>query len=334
MRAETALAAAIGVVVVTSLVVAALVPGALAGPETEPGHARVSDATVAAGEVRADAVTLTVTAYLRHHGGYSENLSVRVRATHLESEIHAVTETVALDPVEGDREVEIPVDVTVPREGGYRMEVLLYRDGQRRDGVTRQVRGVGTLRPPTVRSPVEFHRFGGGNQSPNPVQAAVDEDHGDEVTLKLSTYLTNERGGQTDDLEVEFRVRHAGSGLVEAATRVPVGEVESGRTATPSATLRVADGYNYYVDAFLWKDGAMVGEALGVANLGADRPLQVDDSDRGAGLKVEDGGGASGMETPTRARSPTGEPTPGFGVGVALAALAGATLFAYTRRQP
>ena len=340
MRMETALAVAIGVVVVASLVAAVLVPGALADTETDdadPGHASVADATIATEEVTADEVTLTVTARLDHRGGESEGLYVRVDATQADTGLHAATEVTTLDTLEGDEETEVPVEVTVPREGDYDLEVWLYDHGERQEGLERRVNGIGELKPPQAETSVEFSRFGGTNSDVlDPVQVSVDEEHGDEVSLELTAYLTNDGADETDDLEVEFVVRQNDSDLVTTRDRTPVGEIEPGHTATPSTTVQVPDGFNYYVDAVLWQDGVIVGDARGVANLDTDRPLVVDDETTDAGIEVEEGDDrrASPGDTPMPDEAGA-EETPGFGVVVALAALAGALLLATNlRRKP
>lgn len=336
MRTEFALAGAAAVVVVASAVVAVAVPGALAGPEEEPGHARVTDLTVETAEVAPDTATLTVTAFLQHRGGRSENLSVRVRTTHLESGMHATTETVDVEPVEGDTEVEVPVTVTVPREGGYRVEVLLYDEGDRRGAVSREVRGVGALQPAAAESSVRFHRFDRqvGNDTLPSVQTAVEQSGDDEVTLNVSAYLTNEGGAATGDLAVQFVVRQAESGLVAARSRVPLGRIPAQHTVAPSSLVTVPDGYNYYVDAILWKGGVIVDSARGVANLDPEESIRVNRSGEEGGLQVSDFerdvGDGGAPEQPTEGQRRTA--APGFGAGLALLALAGAALLA--RRHP
>lgn len=332
MRVETALVAAIAVVVAASMVVAAVVPGALAGPDGEDGRAHLDDVTISSGEVTADTVTLTTTAHLDHRGGTSENLSVRVRVTDLESELRETTREVSLDPVSGDREVTVPVNVTVPREGDYRIEVLLYSDGQRRETVSQAVRGVGSLRPPERHSSVTFHRFDRqpSEHSLPPVQFSVESVSDDRVTLNIWAYLTNVRGRETGDLEVEFVLRQAESNVVAARERVDVGEIPPSRTATPSATLTVPDDYNYYIDVILWQDGVIVDSTRGAANLDPGGSLDVNQSDGESGLQVED----FERDAADRARGTAteeAEDSPGFGLVAALVALL--TIGAILRRH-
>lgn len=322
MRVETALIAAMAVLVAASVLVAVAVPGALAGPDEADSRAHLADVTIAADEVTAETVTLTTTAYVDHYGGPSEDLSVRVRVTDLDSELQETTNEVSVEPVSGDREVAVPVNVTVPREGDYRIEVLLYSNDERQESITRTVRGVGSLSPPEQRSPVRFHRF---DRQPSAdtlpsVQFSVDSATAERVTLDVSTYLTNVRGRETGDLEVEFVLRQAESNVVAARERVDVGEVPPSRTVAPSTTVEVPDGYNYYVDVILWQDGVIVDSTRGTANLDPGNALDVNRSDEESGLQVEDfeRDRADGANPSDSAES---EDAPGFGFVAALAAL-------------
>lgn len=332
MRVETALGTAMAVLVLASMLVAMVVPGALAGPDVGDTRVSLDEVTFSSGEVTAETVTLTTTAYLEHRGATSEDLSVRVEVTDPDSELEVTTSEVSVEPVSGDREVMVPVNVTVPREGDYRIEVLLYSDGQRLESITRTVSGVGDLRPPERHSPVTFHRF---DRYPSadalpPVQFSVESVEDDEVTMEVRTYLTNVRGRETDGLEVEFVLRQAESNIVADRERVEVGEIPPSQTATPSATVTVPDGYNYYVDVILWQDGVIVDSTRGAANLDPGTSLEVNDSEADSGLQVEDfeSDDAEGDGDDRNQATPTAEPeeSPGFGVVAALAALVAAAV--------
>lgn len=326
MRVETALTVAITVVIVLSLAAGALVPGALAEDvdEFRPSQVHLDDATVAAEEIQADTVTLRVTAFLDHRSGETENLSVHVRVTDEESGLHETTQKASLEPISGDREVAAPVNVTVPREGDYQIEVRLYKDDKRLQTISRTVRGVGSLRPVEQRSPVEFHQFDwlASNDSLPPVQYSVDSVQDGQVTLDVSTYLTNSRGYETGDLEVEFVLRQADSNVVATRERVAVGDVPASKTANPSTTVTVPDGYNYYIDVILWKDGVIVDNARGIARLNPSTAVRVNQGEEDVGLKVGDFARDDSRESREVLRATEmPEETPGFGPIAALIAL-------------
>ncbi|SEW27340.1 DUF7490 domain-containing protein [Halobacterium jilantaiense] len=332
MDRERLLAVGIGVVVVASALAAVAIPGVVADTDREdvrPGRVDVEEVTIAADGTSSGTVDLSVTAYLDHRGGDSENVTVDVRAVGLDSGLVETTRSVDVDTISGDREVPVTVDVPVARDGGYRVETVLYADDQRVATVAKSVRGVGSVQ---AGGHVTFHRFGAGFPA---VQYSVRDVDGNTTTLDVSTYLTNRGAEPSSDVSVALVVRQADSNVIAARTTVPVDDVDPGATVTPQATVDVPSEYNYYLDAILRKDGVVVDTARGAANLDPQERIEANTTVRDTGLRVEDfettggeqseidadGGGASGGDVP------------GFGPVVALLAVAAATILTAARRR-
>ena len=317
-------------VVVVSAVAAVAVPGALS-PD-DPGQVRpailgVADLHIAAGPVSGDAATLTVETRIDHRGGPAENVTLLLRAVGLDSGLVETTREVDVATIEGDREVAVVENLTVPRDGGYRIEAVAYVDGNRRASGAKAVRGVGGLQPEYARTSVEFHRFQRTRQPS--IEYSIAGVRDDRATLRVRTYLTNTGSETPDGLRLALSARQAESGIVADETEVEVGSIASGRTATPEAELVVPDGYNYYLDAVLWKDGVIVGSARSVANLNPTETISANVTTREIGLEVSDferdGEGAPVREEPAATES-AGQP--GFSAAVAVVALLGAVLLA------
>ncbi|WP_435195563.1 DUF7490 domain-containing protein [Natronomonas sp. EA1] len=322
MNRESLLAAGAVTVVVALLVAGALVPGILASPTQHDRPARIDivETTVAAGDVGGETATLELTTYLRHHGGTATNVTVRYRATDLQTGLVTTTETVEVGTLESERERPVNVSLEVPREGGYRIETTVYVDGQRREEARTEVRGVGSLQPDYAKTPIAFHRFDGTIPS---VEYRIADVTGNRTTLNVSAYLTNQGDEPAGDLRLTLTARQAESGIVADRASIPVGEIRPGRTVTPSAALTVPDDYNYYLDAVLWKDGVIVGTARAGANLDPTRTISVNQTRESVGLEVGDFERDRGR--PTEAPQATGTPIeasqPGFGLPAALTAL-------------
>lgn len=348
MRRETLLVAAIVAVVVASATVIAAVPDVLQEherPEPE-GHLRVAEVTIKPGAVSGESVTLELTSHLAHKGGRTDNITVVVRATSLETGLRESETETAIDPIEGTREVTVNQSVTVPREGGYRLEVIVYEDGRRAAVERTRVSGVGTLVPEYARTDVAFHRFDVHPTQADalpPLQYRIDSVSDNRTTLSVAAYLTNQGDTPENDLELEIILRQAESNIVADSVRVPVEAIRPGRTAKPTVELTVPDGYNYYIDAILWKDDVVVGSSRSAASLNPTRTISVNRSVREVGIDVgefagEDGTGGAGDGPSERDDvAATGTPmeeagsgvsTPGFGPVVAVAALAAIALFA------
>jgi PGF-CTERM protein len=338
MNRETMLAGGIAVVVAVSLLAVAVVPGAIAETEPDParpGHLSIQEVAIAPASVSGGTATLQVDTRLAHSEGESENVTVRVRAVHLNSGLVETTTERAVEPISGEREVSVVQNLSVERAGGYRVETVVYRDGTRIAQGSKELRGVGTLTPEYARTSVRFHWQDGGGYPP--VEYTVKNAESDRATLDVSTFLTNEGDAASEELRVVVTARQADSNVVADRTAVEVGTVRPGRTATPSVELTVPDEYNYYLDAVLWKDGVIVGTARSAANLNPTETVRANETVREVGIEVRDfedaetDRGGEYETTLERGADAGSGGVPGFGAGVAAAALGGALLLA--RRQ-
>jgi PGF-CTERM protein len=331
MRRETALAAGAVGVVLLAAVGAVLVPGALADPSEErpvrPGPVDIADMEIAAGEVTGGSVTLNVVTRLSHRGPPARNVSLRVQAVDTESGLVERTRTVAVGNLTEEGEMAVPTNLTVEREGGYRIRAVVYRDGQRIDSGSRELRGLEALQPPYARSDV---RFASADALP-PVSFSVAESGEERTTLALQLALTNGGDDQPEDLRVTVTLRQADSNIVANRTSASVGSIRPGRTETVETRLAVPAGYNYYIDAVLWRDGVVIDSARGAANLDPSETISVNETRREVELEVGDftrGEGADDRPRPEATGQPTAGGGPGFGVGAGVLAVLAAALFA------
>jgi PGF-CTERM protein len=338
MRRETALAAGAAGVVLIAVVAAVLAPGALADPSEErpvrPGPVDIAGMEISAGDVTGDTVVLNVETRLSHRGPPARNVTVRVQAVDAESGLVETTRTATVGDLTEEREVSVPTNLSVRREGGYRIRATVYRDGQRVDSGARELRGLDALQPPYARSAVQFAEA----DALPPVSFSVAETSGNRTTLALQMALTNTGDEQPEDLRVTVTLRQADSNIVADRTSVPVGSIRPGRTETVETQLTVPTGYNYYIDAVLWKDGVVIDSARGAANLDPTETISVNETQRDVELRVSDftrGDEADGdRPVPEEtAAGAAGGSAPGFGVGVALVALVATALLARRKSQ-
>lgn len=270
-------------VLVIGSVLAVTVPGVLAdaGSEpVEPSKLSVREQTIAAGHVSGGTATLSVTSRLTHRGATASNVTVLIRAIDLETDLVATARKRTLDSVPGEREVPVEQNVSVPRNGDYRIETIVFADGRRVSIGSKTVRGVGALQPAYAETGVDFHRFEGfgtGNLPPLHFSIASVEDG--EATMNVSAYLTNSGDEPNEKLNVTLMARQADSNIVADKTVVPVGTIDPGRTATPTATLTVPDNYNYKLLAIAQKDDVIVSTAQATATLDPAQPVTVNESE-------------------------------------------------------
>jgi len=330
--------AAIGLfVVVSAALLAVLVPGAVADRSDEdlrPSHLELREPRVAAGRVGGETAELVLEVRMNHRGGDAENVSVEVQAVDAETRLVETTIRRNLGTISGEREVRTLMNVSVPREGGYRLFTRVYENGSRvATGATR-VSGVDSLTPEYAVTPIQFHRFDSGERSPPVISYAIEEANDNRTTLRTQTYLTNRGDEAAAGLELEVMARQVESNVVADRERVQVGEIGAGRTATPTVTLAVPSGYNYYLDGILLRDGVIVGTATSGAMLDPTRPVPKNQTTEDVDF---DAGEFESTESPPVRDTPMGTADsvqgPGFGVVVAVLALLGVALVAARRKH-
>ncbi|KAB1198562.1 MULTISPECIES: PGF-CTERM sorting domain-containing protein [Haloferax] len=325
---------AVGVVVVAA-VTAVLVPGVLADPTDEgpirPGPVDVADVSIAAGPATGETVTLGIETRIDHRGNPTQNVSVLVRAIDAESGLLATTQRVDVGNISRDGETTAATNLTVPREGGYDIEVALYREAERVDQAKRSVSGVSAIKPPYLQSTTSFT----DTEALPPVSYSIEDAGEDRTTLDLTATLTNTGDEPAEDLSVTFVLRQAESNIVASRTTVDAGTISAGRTDSVDATATVPSGYNYYIDAVLMRDGVVIDTARGAANLNPTRTISVNQTTEDVELRVEDFEDDDDRtpEDYESERTRTESSAPGFGVVVALVALLATALVARRWRQ-
>lgn len=336
MNREQALLVLAGALLAVAVVGFAVLPGVMASPavdeEPPPGRIDVVDQVVTPGDVNGETAELGLLTDLEHRRGPVENVSVRFRAIDAESGLLEDETVVEVGTVDADGEFSVNGSLEVPREGDYRLETTVYAGNDRVARTTTEVRGVRALTPAYADRNVAFTD---GQVWPT-IAVAVESAGEDETTLRITASVTNEGNTVSEDLRLGVMLRQADSNVVADEAEATVESVRPGRTDTVSVTVTVPSEYNYYVDAALWHDGVLIDETQSVANLDPQRTISANETQEDVEFEVDDFAEETATEAPVeeaeRRETVREEETPGFGVVVALAALAAAALVARRRR--
>lgn len=325
-REQILTAAAVGVIAV-ALLTAALAPGAFQGPDEEPirpGPVDIADVTIQPGTVTGETATLQIDTALRHRGNPTPNVTVRLRAIDSQSGLLETSETVEVGELSGEQERTVPANLTVAREGGYRIEVLVFQDDRRVATGGRTVAGMEALTPEYARTSVQFSEL----DTLPAIDVSVSEVGDQRTELEIATWLTNEGDEPTGDLRVGIVVRQADSNLVADRSEASVQAIEPGRTSSTTQTVSVPSEYNYYVDAIIWKDDVVVDTARTAVNLDPSERISVNETRREVEFEVGDFERERDEAPEPRETAAADEEAPGFGVVVASVALLVAALVA------
>jgi len=175
-------------------------PDAIVDPreaDERPGDVRIVDTVVSPGEVRGETAELRLGVDLRHRGSAVENVTVRHRAIGADSGLLVDETTVDVGTVDGGGERTINGSVDVEREGGYRIETVVFADGERRASQTTRVGGVAALTPDYADSRVGFTE---SNVWPT-VAVSVSEADNQTATLSVSLSVTNRGDAVSEPLD-------------------------------------------------------------------------------------------------------------------------------------
>lgn len=335
MDRERTLAGAAVLLVGIALLGAAVAPGVLADPSDDgpirPGAVNVVDSAVSTGDITGQRAELTLHTTIRHRGNPTENVSVRFRAVDTDSGLLVDETTTQVGDLRSDGEREVMGTLSVPREGGYRLEATVYRNDTRVDSLRREVRGVSALTPAYAESNVSFTE----DAVLDPVSVSVVEASADQTTLRLGGWLTAEGPSDGADLSVTFIVRQAESNVVAARETVDSADLREGRSEMVTAEVTVPSEYNYYIDAVLVRDGVIVDTAPGVVNLDPTETIDANRTQQDVEFEAGDFADEEGTQEPEYERATeqgTVTETPGFGPVVAILALLGMALLARWRR--
>lgn len=335
---KTLLAAAVGLLLVSAVGVVAA-PDALVDPregDERPGDIRIADTVVSPGEIRGETAELELGLDLQHRGSTVENVTVRHRAIGADSGLLVDETTIAVGDVDVEGEQTVSGAVDVERSGGYRIETVVFVDGERRTGQTTRVGGVEALTPDYADSRVGFTE---GAVWPTVAVSVVDADN-TSATLSVSVSVTNRGDTISDDVDLRLLVRQADSNVIADEARETVGSVRPGRTDTVTTTVEVPATYNYYLDAALFDDDVRIDETQGVANLNPQETISAEETVEDVEFAVEDFAEATDdasrpvedVDEVDDVAEDTGDDAPGFGVVVAVAALLVAALYARRHR--
>lgn len=332
MSRERLLAGSAAAVLVLALLAALLAPGALASPAADdpvrPGPVGVEEVAVSHGDVGGATAELRLHARIDHDRNPTDNVTVRFRAYDAESGLLTAERTVDVGTLRGDASVPVNATLRVERRGGYRLETTVFRDGERVDWSATEVHGMAALVPAYARTDVRFTE----SDVVPPLAVSVDSVRDNRTTLRVAASLTNGGDERSGDLRVELLFRQADSNLVADRASVEAGAIRTGRTTDAGTTLTVPSGYNYYVDAALYKDGVLVDSARSVANLDPRETISATTTEREVEFRVEDfADGNRDFDESSAERAETMTTSPGFTAALALVALLAAALLARRR---
>jgi len=240
---------------------------------------RIADIDISSESVTSTEVTLNVTAYVENRGDdCSGDVKLLLKAFDSSSGLLADQTTTPAGTIQKERTKPVSQSINVKREGGYRIEAVLFEDEDIVDKKTVKIGGIGDLDPNIYDIGVRVQE----------IDFLVKNVTDFRVTIGADVYLTNEGEFTSEDLSMLIKARESDAGLLADKIWTSTGTIESGTTIIRSCDIAVPDNYNYIVEVLIWKNDTIVERGEGVVQLNPTRVIAKDAQVISDNVRVED----------------------------------------------
>ena len=245
----------------------------------EKSSLRIGDVDISPERVTSTDVVLNVTTYIENYGdGGSGDVKLLLKAFDSASGLLVARTTTSAGSIDKDKTLPVSQLINVEREGGYRIDVVLFEDEKRLRLRTVQVYGIGDLNPNVYDIGLKVQEM----------DFLVKNVTGSRVTIGVDLYLTNEGDSTSEDLPMLIKAREVDAGLLADKVWTSTGRIEREKTIINSCEISVPDDYNYIVEVLIWKNDTIVERGAGVVQLNPKRTIPKDEQIISDEIRVRD----------------------------------------------
>ncbi len=259
------LAIATVVVVFAFLVLIALVATIGGGLKSyERSEIAIADIDISAEALGIADVMLNVTAYLDNSGGAkSGEIDILVKAYDADTNLLVASNGSKVGEIDGRETKSANTYLKLPKEGGYRLQIVVFEDGKGILRGERKIYGLSRLEPPSVAkiSIRELDFF---------VEAVeVESGRGKEkeyAIVNTTLYIDN-LGKDVGGLRALIKARDNETRLIADRGWEDPGVLKEGTTSLHYAELRVLNGRDYIFEIQIWQSERIIKESSGTVLL-------------------------------------------------------------------
>jgi len=245
----------------------------------EESRLQVTDIDISSERVTSTSVLLNVTTYIENNGnGESGEAKLILKAFDSASGLLVGETTTPAGSINKDRTVSVSQLISVEREGGYRIDVVLFEDEKRLRQRSVQIYGIGDLTPNINDIGIRIQEM----------DFLVENVTGSRVAIGVDIYLTNEGDFTSEDLPMLIKAREVDAGLLADKVWTSTSNIEKEKTIINSCEIAVPDDYNYIVEALIWRNDTIVERGEGVVQLNPKRTIPKDEEIVSSDIRVED----------------------------------------------
>ncbi len=245
----------------------------------EESRLRVTDIDISPERVTSTEVVLNVTTYIENYGdGGSGDVKLLLKAFDYASGLLVARTTTSAGSIDKDKTLPVSQLINVEREGGYRIDVVLFEDEKRLRLRTVQIYDIGNLDPNIYDIGLKIQEM----------DFLVKNVTGSRVTIGVDLYLTNEGDSTSEDLSMLIKAREVDAGLLADKVWISTGNIKRETTIIRSCDIVVPDDYNYIVEVLIWKNDTIVERGAGVVQLNPKRTIPKDEEIVSSDIRVRD----------------------------------------------
>ena len=293
-----------------------------------------SEVTIADIDISAEALdiaeaSLNVTTYLDNSGdANSGEIDVLVKAYDADTNLLVTSTKTKVGEIEGRETKSACTHLKLPKEGGYRLQIVVFEDDKGIQRAETMIYGLTRLEPPSVAKisirDIDFF-----------VEAVEVENAGNREYAVINTTLyVDNLGEDVSGLSALIKARGNETRLIADKSWGDLGVLKEGTTSLHYAELKVLNGRDYIFEIQIWQYERVIKESSGMVLLSpfANRTVVLESKEKtveiSPGIKISDfarppwGYEEEGYEAPRPTPMPAAVPEePGFEVLPAAFAL-------------
>ena len=190
---------------------------------------------------------------------YSGEVEVEVKAYDAETNLLVATNRTKVGKIAPKKSEYTFCLLSLPKEGGYRIEVVVFENGKGILRAERKIYGLETLEPPgTAKISLRELDF---------MVASVESVGGKEYAKINTTLFIDNLGGDVSGLKALVKARDNETRLIADRKWVELGTLKCGTTSLRYATLTVPNRRDYIVEVQVFQHGRIIKESSGMVLL-------------------------------------------------------------------
>jgi hypothetical protein len=214
----------------------------------EGSQLEIANVDISSEKIRSSYVDLNVTTEIKSRFADSNNVSLLLKVYDTDTGFLDMQRDVFIGSVKNGENVFIPIEISLLKEGGYRMEVQLLEDDQKKRSHRLDISNLDSLTPDVADIGIEI------GDVDFIVKGVVDN----KVELQADIYLSNEGRVLSDDYRILIKARERDASLLADKAWTNTGSILPETTKIISVGMTVPKDYNYIVDVIIWDKDTII----------------------------------------------------------------------------